>query len=257
MTAWIMVDSAGMPFTRNFYDLYQGFKELGEPIETYNAADVFTEKIPKTEDNIVVGHIDQCRRHIKSITGKDVIDLDYPKELLPFMGRTFYESTLKEVYDNVTSDEQVKPVFVKSKDQKHITGFVCNNFTDFTRNCTGHELNKPIYISDVVDFKSEYRTYIHRHNIVGCIRYKGDYSLAPNKTIVEDMLYALRNTKMPVSYSIDVGVTSTGETLLVECNDGFALGNYGIPARLYAEMNRDRWYQMIEELKGSIWEIKT
>ena len=52
MTAWIMVDSAGMPFTRNFYDLYQGFKELGEPIETYNAADVFTEKIPKTEDNI-------------------------------------------------------------------------------------------------------------------------------------------------------------------------------------------------------------
>ena len=68
MTAWIMVNSDGMPFNHNFFDLYEGFKALGEEIKTYNAADVFTDFIPKTEDNIVVGHISQCRRHIKSIT---------------------------------------------------------------------------------------------------------------------------------------------------------------------------------------------
>jgi hypothetical protein len=31
---------------------------------------------------------------------------------------------------------------------------------------------------------------------------------------------------------------------------GFALGNYGIHSLNYAEMHRDRWYQMINDLKG-------
>lgn len=252
MTAWIMVDSFGMPFTRNFFDLYQGFKELGEETKTYTAADVFSDTIPRTADNIVVGHIDQCRRHIKAITGKDVPDLDYPKELLPFMGRNFYKGILGDVYKQLISDDYFKPIFIKSIDQKHLTGFVCKNFSDYVNHCTGIEHNKPIYISDVVDFKAEYRTYIHRHDIVGCIRYKGDFSISPKREIIEEMLYALRDVKMPVAYSIDVGIIPSGETLLVECNDGFALGNYGIPARNYAEMHRDRWYQMIMQLKESV-----
>jgi len=250
MTAWIMVDSAGMPFTRNFYDLYQGFKELGEEIKTYTAADVFTDTIPRTEDNIVVGHIDQCRRHIKAITGQDVPDLDYPVELMPFMKRKVAKTTLGEIYSRVSSDEDFEPIFIKSVDQKHITGFVCRNFTDYSRNCGGVDYSKPIYTSEVLDIQSEYRTYIHRHDIVSCLRYKGDYSKAPDRKVIEDMLYAVRNTKMPIAYSIDVGIISTGETVLIECNDGFALGNYGVPARHYAEMNRDRWYQMINDLKG-------
>lgn len=250
MTAWIMVDSAGMPFTRNFYDLYQGFKELGEEIKTYTAADVFTDTIPRTEDNIVVGHIDQCRRHIKAITGQDVPDLDYPIELIPFMKRKVAKTTLGEIYNRVTSDEVFEPIFIKSVDQKHITGFVCSNFTDYSRNCGGSDYSKQVYTSEVLDFKAEFRTYIHRHDIVACLRYKGDYDKAPNRETVEEMLYALRNVKMPVAYSIDVGIIATGETVLVECNDGFALGNYGVSARRYAEMNRDRWYQMINDLKG-------
>jgi hypothetical protein len=250
MTAWIMVDSAGMPYTRNFYDLYSGFKELGEEIKTYTAADIFSETIPRTEDNIVVGHIDQCRRHIKEITGQVVPDLDYPVELAPFMKRTVKKATLGDIYDRVTVDDSIEPIFIKSKDQKQITGFVCKNFSDYSSHCGGLDYKQEIYTSEVLDFKAEYRTYIHRHDIVACLRYKGDYSKAPDKETVNAMLYALRNARMPIAYSIDVGIISTGETVLVECNDGFALGNYGIGARVYAEMHRDRWYQMINDLKG-------
>lgn len=250
MTAWIMVDSDGMPFTRNFYDLYQGFKELGEEIKLYNAGDVFSDTIPPTEDNIVVGHIDQCRRHIQKITGQIVPDLDYPAELMPFMRRKVEKTTLGAIYNKVTQDEEFTPLFIKSVDQKHITGFVCRNFSDYARNCGGVEYTKQVYTSEVLDFKAEFRTYIHRHDIAACLRYKGDYDKAPNRETVEAMLYALRNIKMPVAYSIDVGIIDTGETVLVECNDGFALGNYGVPARRYAEMHRDRWYQMINDLKG-------
>lgn len=251
MTAWIMVDSNGMPTTRNMYDLYQGFKELGEDVKTYNAADIFANNIPSSDDDIVVGHIDQCRRYISKLNaqGKTPPNLDYPKELTPFLGRKIERIPLGNVYGLMTTYENPKPIFVKSYDQKQITGFVCNNFSDFVMNCTGHDLATSVFVSDVVDFKAEFRTYIHKHSIITSLRYKGDYDKAPNKETVEAMLYALRNAKMPIAYSIDVGILADGTTVLVECNDGFALGNYGVPARKYAEMHRDRWYQMVKEMR--------
>ena len=251
MTAWIMVDSSGMPTTRNMYDLNQGFKELGEEVRTYNAGDIFADTIPHTENDIVVGHIDQCRRYISKLNaqGKTPPNIDYPEELKPFLKRNVQLVPLNSVYGRMTIDENPEPIFVKSYDQKQLTGFVCKSFSDFVMNCTGHDLNTLVFTSEVVDFKAEFRTYIHRHEIVTSLRYKGDYDKAPRKSTVEAMLYALRDAKMPIAYSIDVGILESGETILVECNDGFALGNYGVPARRYAEMHRDRWYQMVNELK--------
>jgi hypothetical protein len=250
MTAWIMVDSDGMPTTRNMYDLYKGFKELGEPTKTYNAADIFADTIPSTDDDIVVGHIDQCRRYIARLNkkGKTPPNLDYPKELHQFMYRDFTRTTLSRVYNEVIQGG-LPPLFIKSINQKELTGFVCNNFGDYVEHCTGYDLQTPVFCCKAMDFISEYRTYIHRHQIVACLRYKGDYDKAPCKETVEAMLYALRDAKMPVAYSIDVGVLADGRTALVECNDGFALGNYGVGARVYAEMHRDRWYQMVEEMR--------
>ena len=250
MTAWILSDSNGVPTTRNLYALYKGFKELGEEVSTYTMADVEADNIPHTKDDMVLGHIDYCRKYIKALNkqGKVPPNLDYPEELKPFLKRDVRIVPLSSVYGRMTIDENPEPMFVKSYDQKQITGFVCRNFSDFVKHCTGHDLDTLVYVSDVVDFRAEYRTYIHRHGIVTSIRYTGDWGVSPRKSTVEAMLYALRNTKMPVAYSIDVGILQSGETVLVECNDGFALGNYGVPERKYAEMNRDRWYQMIEEI---------
>ena len=247
MTAWIMVDSRGMPFTRNMFDLYQGFNELGEETKTYTAADVFADTIPVSENDIVVGHIQQCRNYVYKISGKTIPNLDYPTELIPYMKRKFWKSTLGDIYTLVTETGEIDPLFIKTVEQKFVTGFVCRNFSDFARNCGGIDYKTEIFVSEVVDFKAEFRTYIHRHEIVNSLRYKGDYDVAPSKKPLDDRLYSLRDAKMPVAYSIDVGILANGETALVECNDGFALGNYGVYARKYAEMHRDRWYQMIRE----------
>jgi hypothetical protein len=123
-----MVDSKGMPFTSNFDALYRGYRDLGVEIKTYNAAEVFEETIPYHKDHIVTGHIDQCRRHIKNITGKDIPSIDYPENLIKFMNRNFAKTTLDTVYKRVVSEEAIEPIFVKSVSQKYITGFVCKNF---------------------------------------------------------------------------------------------------------------------------------
>lgn len=49
----------------------------------------------------------------------------------------------------------------------------------------------------------------------------------------------------PVAYSLDFGVTADGRTLLVEANDAFALGAYGLEPVVYARMLEDRWLELV------------
>jgi hypothetical protein len=104
-----------------------------------------------------------------------------------------------------------------------------------------------IYLSDVVSFKSEYRFYIFKNEIVDFFKYyvsdwKDSFEL--NLDVVEDIFRILKSLKMPVFYSLDVGTDSLGRTLIVELNDGYALGNYGLSPLKYTEMTIERWREI-------------
>ncbi|WP_435592932.1 ATP-grasp domain-containing protein [Nocardia sp. bgisy118] len=49
----------------------------------------------------------------------------------------------------------------------------------------------------------------------------------------------------PRAYGIDFGVLATGETALIEANDGHALGAYDIAADLYTELVVQRWSELL------------
>jgi len=51
----------------------------------------------------------------------------------------------------------------------------------------------------------------------------------------------------PWAYCLDWGIDEKGRTLLVEMNDGYAMGHYGLNPALYARMLSARWYQMATE----------
>lgn len=46
--------------------------------------------------------------------------------------------------------------------------------------------------------------------------------------------------------SIDIGVTKDGRTLLIECNDAYSLGAYGLVDYKYAKLLSARWSQLLE-----------
>ena len=48
----------------------------------------------------------------------------------------------------------------------------------------------------------------------------------------------------PSSYALDVGVLSTGETALVEVNDAYGIGAYGIAAEHYYTFLKARWDEL-------------
>ncbi|MEM8604121.1 MAG: ATP-grasp domain-containing protein, partial [Cyanobacteria bacterium P01_H01_bin.121] len=51
-------------------------------------------------------------------------------------------------------------------------------------------------------------------------------------------------------YAIDFGVLTSGQTALVEMNDGFAVGAYGIDSRNYTDMIWARWEQLLSQRQG-------
>ncbi len=104
-----------------------------------------------------------------------------------------------------------------------------------------------LYVAEVIDIISEYRFYIHQHKILSCHRYTGDWSEVPkiSESILLSPFYQHRTP--PKFYSLDIGVIKAPiyEHVLIEANDGYALGNYGVPPRYYAEACMDRWNELV------------
>lgn len=100
-----------------------------------------------------------------------------------------------------------------------------------------------ILASEVVRFVSEYRLFVHRGEIVGCRHYTGDYATPIDFDVARGAVEAFRSA--PVGYSLDMGRTDDGRTLVVEVNDAFALGSYGLPSVRYADLVLDRWAEIV------------
>ncbi len=52
----------------------------------------------------------------------------------------------------------------------------------------------------------------------------------------------------PAGYAIDFGVTDKGQTILIEVNDGYALGSYGLFYLDYVKLLSARWAELTSTL---------
>lgn len=53
-------------------------------------------------------------------------------------------------------------------------------------------------------------------------------------------------TSAPKGYAIDFGLADDGRTLLLEVNDGYSLGSYGLFPLDYAKLLSARWAELTE-----------
>ncbi len=190
----------------------------------------------------VAGYISDVLTGLQVVGVNPPLLLDYPEELRGYLGRTIYPSTFGQIRD-VPFD---RPVFIKpSHDHKLFTGLVWTGTHDQRMLMGPVQNNVPVWVSETVDFVSEYRTFILEGEILDCLRYKGDWSRAPLRPIVEQAVQKMGKTA-PVAYCLDFGVTEQGETLLVEANDSFSCGPYGLAPPQYACMIAARWREMCE-----------
>lgn len=222
----------------NTFNANEGFRLLG--VETLGFEAPELETLPLTRETIVCGYVGSVHRALERI-GVPLPRLHpAPPALEAFYGRSIRATTLGEVR------AMEAPIFVKPLSQhKEFTGHVRRGDLDDLNRTAHLEDDFDVLVSDVVDFVSEWRCFVLRGQCIGAKPYAGDVrAISPDWRVLDGAIAAMGKA-LPAGCSIDLGVTRAGETLVVEMNDGYALGSYGLAAVPYAQLLEARWEELM------------
>lgn len=218
-----------------------GFREMGAEIVKYHIIDEIYDAV--TADDIVLDYIDQVQTILRKFDIRPTCR-DYPKELQPFMGRRLWTDHI----DAINANPGKWGVFVKPVKDKAFTGLVVNGPRDLI-GCGSCYENYEVICSEVLDIKREWRGFMVYDELVDIRPYKGDYHYHYDAGVVDQVVEAFRTIPdRPMGCSIDFAVVvkdGKEQTVFLEMNDGYALGNYGLYFLNYAKLISARWSQLL------------
>lgn len=220
---------------------YLGFKKKGADIKFFE--DVNT--VPDHKGVVVVAYIEDSIKYMEKNGITVPTPLNIPDELnFPrYLQRTIEVKSMKDFRLN-----HKLPIFVKphSRVKEFSSGVLTR---EDTLRIALHDVPEETMVmtSSVVNMVSEYRCFVYKGELKDIKHYQGDFRVFPDSHKVEAMVRMYKNA--PIAYSLDVGVIQSygqgDETVLVECNDMWSIGHYGLAIEDYSSMLRDRWFQII------------
>lgn len=222
-----------IPHNYNFMNAYQGFREMGFEIVPFHEPEVLFQS---RREDIVVGYVETVRSRLRGF-GIVPPEMDYPAELTAYLGRRIWKTRMNEV----TNYPERWPVFVKPLEDKQFTGVVVRSPKDLI-GCGIAGVNQEVYCSEIVDFVAEWRCFVRYGRILSVRPYKGDWRQHYDARVIEQAVSEF--TSAPAGYAIDFGLTADGRTLLIEVNDGYSLGCYGLFYLDYAKLLSARWAEL-------------
>lgn len=225
------------PCNHNIFNAYCGLRDMGFECVRFSTLEDLQAHY-HCRDEIIVGGVGMIRKRLRVFDIEPPM-IDYPKELSGYLGRTILESKLSTVANNPS----LWPIFIKSKEQKRLTGKVISSTKDLV-GLGFQEEDIDIYRSSIIDFVSEYRVFVRYGQILDIKHYWGNPLVFPDSKVIQSAIEDY--TSAPDAYGIDFGVTKDGRTLLIEVNDAWALGCYGLESHLYAKFLLTRWAQLTD-----------
>lgn len=230
----------------NVYNAWYGFQKLGVWTEPFTWPQLQAGAIELTRETAVIGGIQAVRTALRQLDIREPDNVDYPPPLTPFLRRQVQRSTIAAAHRRCVDDRFTPPVFIKPvTGHKEFTGHVLATYRDRIRTAAwAAELpDTAVWLSDLVEFISEWRYFVHRGELVGVGHYHGDPLRAPDPAVVRAGITAY--TDAPAAYVIDFGVLADGHTALIEVNDGFSFGCYGLNPHAHARMLTSRWLELV------------
>lgn len=211
------------------YSALMGARHLGIEVKGFEDSD----EVPPNPTNILVGSVEMCSKWLDRV-GFSIPNQIDPNLFKDFLGRKIWYSDIRDI--------NTKNVFIKPATKiKAFTGFIVDNPKMIP--LWSHQYEGIVQVQDVIDIVSEYRCYISNNKIIGMKHYSGDPLRFPSRSTILECKEI--GDKMNYhSYVLDFGVLSDGSTILIEPNDAWAIGNYGLDPQQYYLFIRNRWLQM-------------
>lgn len=218
----------------SFYTALEAYYNMGFDIikvSDFNNLDI-------QKGNIFLGSIQFMHKAMDKLNIIQPNSNDYPLLLRKYLKRKVWTSTINKIAFNPESWN----VFVKPKSQKKkFVGRLVNNTKDLI-SCGDIEEDTEIWVSEPINFIAEWRVFIRQGKILGVRPYKGDWRANFNYKIIEEAVESFEN--QPSGYALDFGLTDRNELALVEFNDGYSLGSYGLFYIDYAKLLSTRWAEL-------------
>ena len=145
--------------------------------------------------------------------------------------------------DAVLLDRRKWPVFVKPVKDKVFVGFLLRREKDIPR-LREAKSDEPVLCSEPVEFVTEWRAFVRYGRVFDVRPYRGDWRYHYDSDVIDQTVRDYSTA--PAGYAMDFDLTEDGRTLLVEINDGFALGCYGADPIQYAKLLSARWCELVE-----------
>ncbi|WP_232357148.1 MULTISPECIES: ATP-grasp domain-containing protein [Burkholderia cepacia complex] len=217
----------------------------GIPIIKASDKQVERGKVLATADHVAVGSVAFVRSALRRLGQRLPPHEPYPEPLHHLLYRKV--SKLPSLNDAKLLVRNGKKLFIKPAGWKRFTGFVVEFEDDIRFN--GASGRQPVWIADPVRFVSEWRAYVACGQLLAlCLAdHGGDVNAIPDRTIIENAIQRLTATLgTPAGYVIDFGVLDSGETALIEMNDGFSFGAYaGVSPEVYWAVTVSRWAELV------------
>lgn len=230
-----------IPHSMNQANAMYGFREMGAEIVPYHVIDDIYDEV--TREDIVLDYIDQCNEIFKKFGVTPHIP-DYPEIFTPFLGRKIWKDTI----NSISCDEKKWSAgyFVKPYKDKAFTGKIIKSIADLI-GCGNHSENYEVMVSEPIDICAEWRCFITYDELIDVRPYKGQYLYHYDPAVLTEMMKVFKTWEdRPMGCSMDICVTKDGRTLLVEFNDAYALGCYGLYSVYYAKLISARWSQLLD-----------
>ncbi len=246
MKVYILKDKYGEFANTNCAIAYDGFRQMGWEIFPFKQSD--NPLLPDlTPEDVVVGFIETVHTALLklAITWPDAVN--YPDELSDFLGRKVWRSQI----NYIAKHPELWNVFIKPvASPKKFKGRLLSSIKDLI-SCGDEFEDTEIWCSEPVKFLAEWRCFVRYGEILGVKSYAGDWRMHFDSEIIEKAIAAY--TSAPAGYAADFGVTDKGETLLIEINDGYSIGAYGLFPPDYARLLASRWAQITRSRDYSIY----
>jgi len=229
-----------LPINVDVQNAIDGFEYLGYDVVGFTLEDVISGNMDyRARNNPFVGSIDGMTMLFKNI-GKYPNPIDFPESIINsgLLNRKIVQMRLNDFVDAFKRTQ--KPMFVKPVQTKLFDGALISKQEHLSylklENCD-------VLVCEPIEILSEHRVYVHSRKAIYSCNYSGDFRINPNFEYVDKLIEAYK--EQPISYTIDVAILKDGSMTVIEFNDFWAIGSYGLYCINYAQMLIDRYCEIV------------
>lgn len=232
----------GVPSNEAFFKAWDGFRKRGVPCELFEPSQIYEGSLPLTRETLVAGALRVVEAAMTTIGMKVPTADNLPECLAKYRGRKIHRSTWGELRKQYGTSGPPEPLFVKPLlHNKGFPSIALFNAEDMS--ALQVDDREEVWVAEYIIFESEWRCFVCHNQILNMSHYQGDFLKYIDPQVVTAAV-AEFGPNAPAAYGMDFGVLMDGRTVLVEVNDGYSLGSYGLNCVEYAEMLEARWLEL-------------